>query len=723
MALRSLVLALTLLASVPATAQTIDSVAPELLRRGATTEVIIRGELLGGTVGASIDGSGLTVSGLEATDDLVRFDVGVGATADLGLRDLTLTGVDLDVADALEVVAGDIQLLSVDPAEGSRGESLTLDVRGANLDTITNYDFGDGIDVTGWTSPSATAGTVSITVDESAFAGTRAVSASRVGDEFTLFGGFTVGGGAPTFIDLLPPRGERGQTVELRIEGTNLDAVESITLGSRVTIESFTVESPTIARAVVSVREDAAAGGRDITLRYGDGETVIGERAFNVRRGEISVLQVRPDRLRQGDVTFVTVEGLNLDGATSFDAGEGVEVTSIDADFPTSISVDIEIALDAPTGFRDVTIEAPAGTVVVEDALVIGDFVPPELDISIPVEFDLGDVQIGTYGRGGLTVENRGELPETIEVVGVDGDIDLFALLNEDGFRANRASFDLGIGERRDIIVEFTPDLRGRTGVEYSVTARGGEEVGTTIVRSTGTRSELLWGPEPPFDFGEQPANERVSLQRLDTDLEDGVPARQTLVNGWEFRATRDGNVVTNDELFTLDFQSTIGTGELFWGTTEVSITVQGGPGSYEGELLLLTDNPAASIVPFGFFLTLTGDVIPDEEPSDVGPDGGVDVGPDADTGTPDAGPDTPTTDTGNDVGVDTPGTDTAGTDSGVDTGTGDASPDTGGGGGGGGGGCCSTSTSHPPSPVVALFALLGLALIRRRPLGLGSRR
>ena len=710
MALRSLVLALTLLATMPAAAQTIDSVAPELLRRGATTEVIVRGESLGATTGAIVDGTGLTISGLEATDDLVRFEVGVGATADLGLRDLTLTGVDLEVGDALEVVAGNIEILSVGPTEGSRGESLTLDVRGSNLDTITNYDFGDGIEVTGWTSPSATSGTVSITIDESAFAGARPVSGSRVGDEFTLFGGFTVRGGAPTFIDLLPPRGVRGETVELRLEGTNLDSVDSISLGSRVTIESFTIESPTIARASVSVREDASAGARDVSLRYDDGETVTGERAFNVRRGEISVLQLRPDRVRQGDETFLTVEGLNLDGATSFDAGEGVVVTGIDADFPTSVSVDVSIALDAPTGFRDVIIEAPAGTIVVEDALIIGDFVPPLLDISIPVEFDLGEVQIGTYGRGGLTVENRGELPETVEIIGVDGDIDLFALLDENDERTNRVSFELGVGERRDIIVEFTPDLRGRTGVEYAVTARGGDEVGTTIVRATGTRQELLWGPEPPFDFGEHPAGERVQLQRLDTDLRDGVPSRQTLVIGWELRATLDGNPINNDELLTVDFQSTIGTGELFWGTTEVSVTVQGAAGSYEGELLLLTDTAAASIVPFDFFLTLSGDVVPDGEPTDVGPDTGADVGPDTDGGTPDTGSDTPATDSGVDQGVDTPGTDTGGTDTASDV-SGDSSTDT----GGGGGGCCSTASSNPPSPAVAVFVMLGLALVRRR--------
>lgn len=712
MALRPFPLALTLFAAAPAAAQTIDSVAPELLRRGATTEVIVRGDSLGATSAVTVSGDGVTVSGLEVTDELVRFDVGVGATAPLGTRDLALDGSDVGVDDALEVVAGSIEILSVTPGAGSRGESLTLDVRGANLDTITDYEFGEGVEVTGWTSPSATAGTVSIQVLDEAFAGTRAVVASRVGDEFTLFGGFEVIGGTPTFADLLPPRGDRGTTVDLRIEGTNLDAVDSISLGSRLTIESFEVETPTVANATVAVREDAAAGARDLTLRYGDGESVVGERAFNVRRGAVDVIQVRPDRVRQGDTLFLTIDGLNLDGTTDVDFGEGIEVIAIDADFPTSISVDVEIALDAPTGFRDITVEAPAGTYVAEDGLLIGEFIPPDLVVSIPVETDFGDVQLGAYGRGGVTIENLGELPETVVVEGVDGDIDLFAILDENDHRTNRVEFELGIAERRDLVIEFSPELRGRTGVEYLVTARDGEEVGRSIVRATGTRAELTFGPPPPFDFGEHPSGERVVLQRVDTDLNDGVPARQTTVIGWEFRATRDGIPVTNDEFATVDFTSTIG-GELFWGTTEVFLTVRGNPGAYEGELLLLTDSSDASVVPFAFFLTLSGEALPDEEPGDVGPDPG-----DADVG-PDAGPDVPTEDVSTDTptadgGADVPAPDVTPSDVGGDSAPGDSGVDTGN-GGGGGGGCCATADRRPPSPLASLFVLVGLLAVRRR--------
>lgn len=714
MAHRLSAFALSLLIAAPAAAQTVDSVAPELLRRGATTEIIVRGDTLSGTTGVVVEGADVVVSGLEVTDTLVRFDVGVGAGTAIGLRDLTLDGVDLTLEDALEVVPGAITLLSLDPTAGARGETITLDVRGSNLDTITGYDFGDGIEVSGWTSPTSTSGTVTIEIEESAFSGARGVSASRVDDTYTLFGGFTVTGGTPTFDDVLPPSGTRGDVVELRITGTNLDEVESITLGSRITIEDFSITSPTVARAAVTVRQDAAAGARALTLRYGDGEQVVGEAAFNVQRGEIDVLQIRPDRLRQGDVTFVTIDGLNLDGATSIDAGDGVNIVSIDADFPTSISVDVEVDLEAPTGFRDVVVEAPSGTYVVEDGLIIGEFIPPTLDIAIPTEADIGEVQIGTYGRGGVTVENRGELVETIEIIGVDGDIDLFALLDDSGNRTNRVEFELGVGERKDVLVEFTPDLRGRTGVEYAITARGGEEVGSTIVRASGNRQQLLWGPAPPFDFGEHPANERVQLQRVDTDLEDGVPSRQTLVEGWELRATRDGVPVTDDEFMTIDFQSTIGTGDLFWGTTELLITVQGRPGSYEGELLLLTSTTDASIVPYSFFLTLTGEDLPDPEPGDEVTD--TDVGPDADPDAPDVETDAPDANTdaapdatpdGSDAAADT------NSDVGGDTGGSDASADTG--GGGDDKGCSSSANAGPRSPVAALFALLGLVGLRRR--------
>lgn len=716
--LAALAAVVALLCAGDAAAQSVDSVAPDLLRRDTTTEIVVRGTALESVTDVGISGVGLVVSNVAVTETLVRFDVGVGATAATGLRDVVLEiGSDEPVvlSEALEVVPGAISVLSLTPSSAARGDEVTLTVAGSNLDTVQAYDFGDDIDVSGFTTSSATRTTVTIAVGDGAFSGLRAVTASRPGDSFTLPAAFEVTGGLPALASVSPTSLVRDTTAEVTLVGSNLDAIDAVSFGPRISVTGFTVDTPNQARATITVLEDAVSGPRDVTLRAGETSYPFDD-AFTVEPGAIEVLAIRPDRLRQGDVTFLAIDGANLDGMTEFDAGEGVTVTAINAAFPTSASVDVEVALDAPVGFRDVRITTGDGSVVVEDGLIIGEYVPPALDVRIPEELDIGDTQIGSYRLGGLLVENGGEQDETVELIGVDGDTDLFSLVEPDGTRVNRTAVTLGPGDQVTIPVEFSPELRGRTGVQYDVTARGGEEVGAIIVRANGERQELLWALETPYDLGIHPAGERVSLLRVDTVLRDGVPGRQVLVEDWSLRVTRDGEVVDDPDLFTVDFQSTLAGGELYWGTTEVLWTIQGPAGSYEGALVLHTDSTVAPFVPFAFIIDLEGD-----GPADTGADTGVDAGSDAGTDTnTDAG-----TDANTDVAVDTTGdtgTD-SGTDTSIDTNTdtsadvgADATPsDAGNDDGGDDGGCNCAAAPGRGNAGTGLLLLAALAFVRRR--------
>lgn len=691
----------------PIHAQTVTSVAPARLGRDATTQVVVRGTGLATLSAATISGGDLVVSRVAASDTVASFDVGVGANVALGARSVTLSfsdAPDIELPSAVEVVPGPLRVLSLTPNAAARGAEVQLAVVGSNLDTVAAWSFGDAIEVVRFAHSSPTRGTVTVRVGSAAFAGPRSVTASRADGSFELPAGFSVTGGASALTRVTPASVVRGASAELVLEGANLDAVESVSFGARVPVSGFVVDSPTRARVTVSVLEDAVAGPREVSLRRG-AETIPAPGAFTVTRGPVAVIAIRPDRLSQRDVTFLTIDGSNLDGMTAFDAGPGIRVTAITATLATSASVDVEVADDAPVGFRDVVVTAPAGAVTANDALVVTEYVPPVLNIRVPPEATVGDTQVGAYRRGGFELENLGVQAETLTIVGTDGDTDLFALLDEHGRRTNRLTRELGVGEVVTIPVEFAPELRGRSGAQYSVTARGGADAGTVVLRSNGIRQELEWSLEMPFDTGVLPAGERVNLPRLDTLLRDGVPARQVLITGWRLRATRDGEPEALPDLFTVDFQSTIETGELFWGATELLWTIQGEAAHYEGELILETDSSSAPLVPFRFFAELEGD-----GPADPGPDAG-DVG-DTDAGSDagDAGSDTDTgrPDGGLDVG---PDTDDAGTDA-----PGDASDDAGSdaGGGGGGGGCCAISGRASAMPS-ALLALLALALSRRR--------
>lgn len=694
----------------------IDSIAPAALRRGVTTEVVVRGAALEEVTRVTIEGGDLVIDQLVASTDgsVLRFRVGTGATATLGARDVTFGGIDVTLPDALAVAAGPIELLSLTPNSAPRGQSVTIAVAGANLDVIETLTFGDDITVDSWTATSPTRGTATVSVGEAAFSGLRSVTATSDTDVFTLEAGFRVIGGDVSLTEVIPGSGTRGETLGVRIIGTNLDALTSVGFGPRITVADFEVVSPTEAIAQLTVRQDAAAGPRDVALRV-DAEAVATAEAFTVLRGDLAVVEIRPDRLRQRDATFVTIEGNNLDGLTGFDAGAGVTVIGIDADLPTSVSVDLEIADDAAVGLRDVTLTAPAGTITVPDGLLIAPYVRPQPDLRFVDRVEFGDVMIGGSGRAAVQIDNVGAVDETFTFVPVEGDTDMFLWLDEDGRPIEERTVSVVSGTVETIELYFIPTLRGRRGVRFEAVWEDPQVTAEYSVDAfgVGTNATLFFSEESPVDYGTLEAGDETRLPRLFTRLGNGVPGRSTIIEGFELRLYRDGEPI-DPAAMSVELFSTAD--ELYWGLTEIDWTISGPAGSYDGVLTLLTDLDGARYRDLAFSFALTG-----EGGGDAGGDAGADAGSDAgaDAGT-DAG-----TDAGADIGTDTtpdttqdttPGQDTTtGQDTTSDTTGDDAGEGSGdeGGGGGSGGGCAAAPDNAPGAGALALLALL--ALRRRR--------
>lgn len=691
----------------------VSSIAPTLLRRGVRTEVVVRGTALEQVTGVRVEGSDLVVDELVASVDgtVLRFRVGTGATAVAGPRDVTLEGVDLALPDALNVVAGPIEVLSLTPNAGARGEEVTMAVSGANLDVIESFSLGEAIEVVRWTAQSATRGTLVVAVGDEAFSGARSVEALSSDDRFVLEAGFEVIGGAVALDAVNPASGTRGETFSVRLVGTNLDAVTSVGFGPRITVADYRVTSPTEATATLTIRSDASAGPREISLREGERSTAV-PAAFTVLRGAVDVIEIRPNRLRQRDMTFVTIEGSNLDGLTGFDAGPGVEVVAINADLPTSVTVDLAIAADAEVSQRDVTLTAPAGSVTISDALIIAPYERPEPDLRFVERIEVGDVMLGGSGRASLTVENRGAIDETFEIVAVEGDTDMFFWLDADGRLVTTPEVSVASGASVITELVFVPLLRGRRGVRFELAFNDPQVTETLSVDAfgNGTNAELLFSEESPADFGSFAASEATPLPRLFTRLANGVPSRETIIEGYELRLFLD-DAPADPSLVTVELFSTAA--ELFWGVTEIDWTASGPPGVYTGVLSILTDKPSARYRELTFRFELTGDPIADAD-ADAGSDAGSDAGADAGT---DAGTDA-TSDAG---GTDTTGGDTTPVpDSGTtaDAGAGDdprdedaATEDDAGSDSGG----CATAGAPPATgwPLLAL-GLLGLCARRR---------
>ena len=711
--MRTLLFSLFLLLPTAAVAGVPLTFEPAALQRGTSTEVIVRTTGLSSVDRVEISGGDLLVSDIIATEELLAFQVGTGAQAAIGPRDINIYAGDAllfsDVG-ALEVVAGRVELLTLDPSLSARGETLTIAVTGTNLDTVESFDFGAGITTSGWAASSPTRGSLQVTVGGEAFSGFRDVVANTASDSATLDAAFQVVGGSLDLGAIVPGSAERGETAEVRIEGENLDTVTNVRFGPRVSVASFEARSPQELVATIEVRRDASAGPRAVELERADG-AVSFEDVFTIRRGAIEVLEVRPSALRQGDTTFLTIAGNNLDGLTDVDAGEGIAVTTITATNPTSASVDIEVALDAVVGLRDIRIEGPAGELTIADALTVAPYVRPQPDLRFASEIQIEEVMIGGSGRSGLSIDNQGSLEETFTIEGSEGDLDQFFLVDADGQLRESLSVTVAPGELVIVPVWFVPELRGLRGARFVFTWEDPqvEAEYSFDVFGTGTTNDLLFSEESPYAIESVEAGAGVVLPRVFTRLRDGVPGRQVIIVGSELLLRRDGEVVEANPVIELFSTSN----ELYWGLTEVDWSLDLDAGSYDGLLTLETDNPSARYRDLAFTLV----VEPGEEADAGGTDaGGTDAGSDA--GETDAGD----TDAGTDAGgadasaPDAGAPDTAEGDAGApeDTGTSDdaGAADAGDNDGGGSGGGCAVAAG--PSAGLWLLALMG-ALGRRR--------
>lgn len=710
--MRLAIVVLSLLVPALAHAGDLLGFAPSTLQRGTTTEVIVRTSIFADADRVVLSGDDLLVRDLVATDALLSFDVGTGAQAALGARDIAVYDGELllyEAASVLEVVAGPVELLSLDPARAARGETLRVAVTGTNLDTIESFNFGDGVTASDWSAESPTRGALDVTVGGNAFSGLRDVTANTGSALFSLRAAFEVVGGALELRTVIPSSAERGEMTEVRIVGENMDTVTGVDFGPRIAVEAVDTVSPQQVIATIDVRRDASAGPRAVVLERGD-ESSRFEDVFTVRRGAIEVIEIRPDALRQRDATFLTIEGDNLDGLTSVDAGAGVDILSITATNPTSASVDVLVADDAALGLRDLRIVGPAGALTVDDALTIGEYVRPQPDLRFATQLEIDEVMIGGSGRSGIAIDNQGSLEETFTISGSEGDLDQFFLVDEQQNLVETLTLTLAPGELAEVPVWFVPELRGRRGARF-VFRWDDPQVNTAFefdVFGTGTTQDLLFSETPPFEIGELDAGAGVALPRLFTRLRDGVPGREVILVGGEVVLRRDGVLVdanANVELFSTS-------DELYWGLTEIDWSLDLDPGAYEGVLTIETDNPGARFRDLAFSLNVGA------SGGDGGADAGEDVGLDAggDTGG-DAGQDTGGSGASDDVGADARAPDASVTDAGgEDTATGedaatrDADGSDTGTGGGSGGGCAAAATSTP-----APLALLTLAALWRR--------
>jgi len=182
------------------------------------------------------------------------------------------------------------------------------------------------------------------------------------------------GGVSYALITAEPTRGPQGSTVTITLRGANTNFNQAITQvavsgDGDITISSRKVIDATTIGLTLDIAADADIDFYDITattnLPDGRTEIAVGEGVFQVIERILSptILGVTPPNGRQGSQLTIAVRGVNtnfVQGSTTLDLENDIDVTSITVLSPTSLQATLNIDPNARVGNRDITVTTGA---------------------------------------------------------------------------------------------------------------------------------------------------------------------------------------------------------------------------------------------------------------------------------------------------------------------------------------------------------------------------
>jgi hypothetical protein len=303
---------------------------------------------------------------------------------------------------------------AVNPSALPQGTTLDVELTGSDTNfhpASTVAVAGSGVSVTSTDVQSPTRIVARLAVAPGAAAGFRDVTVTTdlgagTTETATGIGAVQVVGppSSPTILSVTPSTVAAGATRNVTISGglTHFAAGSSVAnLGAGVTVNSVTVSSPTSAVANVTVAAGATVGFRDVTVATG------GELAAENVTGPLLVAAATPALPRlTGASPAAGARGATVDVAitgadTAFAAGtsvasvsgSGVQVLSTTVTSPTAAVARLQIAGNAPLGFRD--LKVTTGT---QEATLLDGF-----EVTAPA----ASGQPPTAGSGGSSTSTR----------------------------------------------------------------------------------------------------------------------------------------------------------------------------------------------------------------------------------------------------------------------------------------------------------------------------
>ena len=347
------------------------SVSPNTGLRGQSLIVVVTGtDFLSGV--SSVDfGTGITVgaSTIDSTGTLLTSGLTIASGATAGLRSVTVTnagpgGGSSTLANAFTLANLAPTLTSLSTHAAGRGQTLNVTVTGTNFATgITTASFGVGVTLNSLTVSSPTSAIANISVAASAIIGARSVSVTNAppgGGTATLVSVFNLGNPTPTISTIAQASGVRGQTLDVVITGTGfVSGTSALTVGTDITVNSFTVTSFTQINANITIAFAGAAGGRDVTVTNGPpgGGSGLLAAGFAVNNPLPTLASLSPSSANRGSIVNVTVTGSQfITAVTSLYFGADIVVNSIVVKSPTEIQANITLASLTASGSRTIVV-------------------------------------------------------------------------------------------------------------------------------------------------------------------------------------------------------------------------------------------------------------------------------------------------------------------------------------------------------------------------------
>jgi hypothetical protein len=350
----------------------ITSVEPDQGRQGETLNVTITGNSFSG-VSVLQFGAGISVNSFNIlSSNQIVVNITIVSDAAAGEREITVINPSgsytlsngFTVKQALPVIT------SVSPDSGNRSGALAVTINGENLGGVISMDFGEGIQVTGFTNISSEQLLVNLVVSSDAVSGLRDISITTPGGSYTLPGSFRIKQELPLITSISLNNGNQGATVNINIGGANFTGASEVDFGAGIFVNSFTVLSSNQIAVNATILSDAATGTRDITVTTPGGSFTL-PGSFTVKQALPSITSVSPNKGNPGATSVVIINGNNLTGTTSVSFGNGVEVTGFTNVSPTQLRVNISVYSDAVIGSRDITITTPGGNTNFEQGFYI----------------------------------------------------------------------------------------------------------------------------------------------------------------------------------------------------------------------------------------------------------------------------------------------------------------------------------------------------------------